>query len=682
MLKELGKISLSVLEKILRCKYLLFIIFILVILVSYFRVNLNRISKYDGSEKEFNLTVINKKHKNNQYIVTLKEKEKIIIYIDEFPYDVGDIVLVKGTLEQISNNTIPNLFNYREYLQGRGIYWKLNIQEIELIKKNNSIWNSARSKISASIENSINREYLYAYLLGDTSYFSEEKRKIYDSTGLSYILSIGSLQVMMLTKFLEKIEMKWKKRKEQRLIINTLIIIFYMIFTNLIIGVLRSGSCYLLKKILDFHKIKVKYYNIILIIGIILLTINPFYIKEIGFLYSFSISLAISLLKKKIVGSFIRRLFVISAVAFIVGLPITIYSNFEVNFLTIFWGMIFVPIFNSLVFPLCIIVFIFPFLSFILNFIISLIENIITFLSQINIFTFVFRKPGMFLIILYYFVIGLFFWKKKYCIVLIGLLIIHNNINRIIKEDLLTFLDVQQGDAIVLKSNNRLFLIDTGGSYNYEYSTQIVKYIKSLGISRIDKMFLTHGDMDHLGSSYQLVNKIKVNNIYFNNNEYNNNEKQLIELLKKKRINYQKISNFSFKINNFTIRIKSYNLNLENDSSMIFSIEYPKFKLLLMGDATTKTENKLMSEINLSKYQVLKLGHHGSKTSTSEAFYKKVKPDISIISVGANNIYHLPNYSILKRVKDSKVYLTSKNGSIMLRFHNNDVYMKEYRPFD
>ena len=679
MLKELGKTFITQLKIILQYKYFLFIVLLIIIIVSFFRINLKNDSKYSKEEKEFKLIVEEKRKKNDQYIITFKEREKIIYYTKAFPYDVGDIVIVKGDLEKIKKNTIPNTFNYQKYLQSRGINWQLNIKEINLLKENSSLWNNIKSKIKLRIEKYQYKEYLYAFILGDTSYFSNDIKDKYQIMGLSYILAIGSLQVMTLIKVLEKIENKMKIRKRNKLIVNTLIIILYIIFTNKIIGVFRSGLCYILKSILDYKKIKVKNYNIILIIGIFLLIINPNYLNNIGFVYSFSISLSISLLKKRIKGTYYKRLLIVSLIAFIVSIPITIYSNYEINFLAIVFSFLFIPVFNFVIFPLCIIVFIFPFLSFILTIVISILEYIINLLSKINFLTFVFKKPSIILVLLYFIIIFLSFYQKKYSIFFLIILFIHYNINLIIKEDLITFLDVNEGDSIVVKSNNSLILIDTGGSNNYEYSDSITKYIKSLGIGKINKLFLTHGDMDHLGSSYNLIEKIKVDNVYFNNNDYNDNEKRLINLLINKKIPYQKISNYIYQMNDYLIKVKSYNLNLENDSSMIMDIENKNYKMLLMADATINTEKVLMNDVNLSKYNLLKIGHHGSKTSTSDIFYNTVNPDISVISVGNRNIYHLPNYKIMNRIRDSKVYLTSTSGSITL-FFKDEVILKTCPP--
>ena len=667
-----------ILKKVLLCKYWLFIIFLFVIIISFYRTNLDYQSSYGGDEHEFRLTVIDIKHNDNKDIITFSGKEKLISYIDDFSFDVGDIVLVKGNLIKPSDNTIPNLFNYRKYLQSRGIYWKLEAKDISLLKNNSNLLYIIKSYITSRINKLPHNEYVYAFLMGDTSHFNSDVKERYQTLGISYVLVIGSLQIMMLTKFLDKI----KVRDKYKVILKILVIIIYILFTNKVIGVLRSGLCYILKSVLKYNKIKFKNYNIILLVGIFLLIVNPYYIANYGFLYSFSISIFISLLNDKITGNYFHRLTRVTIIAFLVSLPITMYSNFEINFLAIIFSLIMIPLFNYYLFPLTIVVFFFPFLSFLFAFSINFIEGFIKMLSTIDILVFIFRKPSMILIIIYYIIIWLVLFNKKYLIILVITLFIHNNVNKIIKEEIITFLDVNEGDSIVLKENNHLVLIDTGGSKNYEYSKDISKYIKSLGISKIDKLFLTHGDLDHLGSSYKLIDKIKVNYVYFNNNELNDNEMKLINKLNKRKIKYQKISKYTYKINDLIFSARSYNLNNENDSSMMMSVIINNSKILLMGDASITSERYLLNDVNLSKYNILKVGHHGSKTSTSRMFYNTVKPDIAIISVGENNIYHLPNYEVINRIKDSKIYQTNTSGSITIKFFNGKYIILECKPYE
>ena len=99
-----------------------------------------------------------------------------------------------------------------------------------------------------------------------------------------------------------------------------------------------------------------------------------------------------------------------------------------------------------------------------------------------------------------------------------------------------------------------------------------------------------------------------------------------------------------------------------------------------MGDASVKTEEKLMSDYNLSKFNVLKTGHHGSRTSTGKSFIDKIKPNYSIISVGKNNRYNHPNKEVLNNLKNTKIYRTDLDGSIVFKIKNNKLSIKNYAP--
>ena len=666
-------------KKVLQSKYCL-LLFILTIFISYYRVNLKKNSLYKGNETIFELQVIDKKYKNDQYTIIFSGKEKLISYLKDFSYNVGDIIKVNGSLLKPGNNTIPNVFNYKLYLQSRGILWELKINELSIIEKNHSLINNIKTKIYNRINSYKYREYIYVFLLGDTSYFKNETRDNYQICGLSYLLSIGSLQIMVITKLLEKIMGKVKLNKRLSLIIKIIAIIGYILLTNKIIGVLRSGLCYIISSVLKYYKIKYKYQNIIFIVGSILLLINPYYIINIGFLYSFSISIIISINRKFNNETYFMRLFKISLIAFISSLPITIYSNYEINLLAPIYSFIFVSIYHFIVFPLSIIVFIFSFLSPIYYFIISFLEYIISLLSKIDILIFIFRKPSMITIITYYLVILMVINNKKNIVLMIIFLLLHHNINKIVNEKIVSFLDVGQGDAIVLKNNNHLFLIDTGGNIYNNKSDDIIKYIKSLGISKIETIIISHGELDHMGNSFDIINNFPVERVIFNCGNYSELEKKLIMQLDNKNIRYYSCIKELF-IGNSKLSFLGTNLyNSENDNSNIIYTRINNYQFLFMGDAGSITEKEILNQYFLHDIDVLKVGHHGSKTSSSIDFVNSINPKYSIISVGKNNSYHHPNKEVLNNLTKSKIYRTDYDGSIIIKVKSNGLKIDNYEP--
>ena len=141
----------------------------------------------------------------------------------------------------------------------------------------------------------------------------------------------------------------------------------------------------------------------------------------------------------------------------------------------------------------------------------------------------------------------------------------------IFKSTYLLALDVGQGDSFLFHSNNNTFLVDTGGSFyddNNVSSTKVSNVLKSLGIRKIDYIFITHGDIDHVGYCRSLLDDFRIGKVYFNTNKYNNNELNLQKFLKRHEIEYEKISEMKFMLGKFSIYALSIDFNNENDSSM------------------------------------------------------------------------------------------------------------------
>ena len=114
----------------------------------------------------------------------------------------------------------------------------------------------------------------------------------------------------------------------------------------------------------------------------------------------------------------------------------------------------------------------------------------------------------------------------------------------------------------------------------------------------------------------------------------------------------------------------------ENDNSSVIYTELNDYKFLFMGDAGVEVEADLIEKYNLQDINVLKIGHHGSKTSSSKHFIDEVNPKYSIISVGKNNRYGHPNGSVLDNLNESKIYRTDQNGGTMFTIKNNKLIVE------
>ena len=181
------------------------------------------------------------------------------------------------------------------------------------------------------------------------------------------------------------------------------------------------------------------------------------------------------------------------------------------------------------------------------------------------------------------------------------------------------------------------------------------------------KRMSPHGDQDHAGEAINLVNNFKVDKVIFNCGPYNDLEKELIKVLDKKHIKYYScIKELDIDKNNlYFLQTKEY--DNENDNSNVIYTELNGYKFMFMGDAGVTTEKEILDKYNLPDIDVLKVGHHGSKTSSSIEFINEINPKYSVISVGKNNRYGHPNKEVLDNIEKSKIYITDKQGSIMLR---------------
>ena len=161
--------------------------------------------------------------------------------------------------------------------------------------------------------------------------------------------------------------------------------------------------------------------------------------------------------------------------------------------------------------------------------------------------------------------------------------------------------------------------------------------------------------------------------VIFNCGPYNDLEQELIKVLDKKKIPYYSCIKELNIDNNKLYFLKTKEYDNENDNSNVIYTEIDGYKFMFMGDAGVDKEKDILDKYNISNIDVLKVGHHGSKTSSSENFINDMNPEYSIISVGKNNRYGHPNKETLYNLDNSKIYRTDEGGSIMFRINNKKL---------
>ena len=649
---------------------LLFKILFIIFIISYVYI-FNKCLIYKPHYKEgkniiYGTIIDIKISDKTEIILKAKDKIKVISY-DKLNYKIGDYVKIEGVLEIPSNNTIFNLFNYKKYLLSEKIFFICEIENIKLIKNSNNIIYKIKNSIYERIDNLKSKEYIKTFILADKSGL-DDIQTIYQENGVSHLLAISGMHISLIALILSKI-IKFKNKH----IIISLFLVFYLFLINFTPSSIRAVSSFIFSKYMYSKKI-------ILIILSIMLLYNPFYIYNTGFMFSFIISIYLIYFKHLIKGNYIIKTFKISLICFIVSMPILINNFNTINLISPIINIIYVPFVSMIVFPFSILTLIFPFLDNILFLLINVLEKTSVFISDFNI-NLIMCDISIIIFIFYYIVITFILINPKLFYILIVILIMHNNIKMFNFDNGITMLDVGQGDSMLLEIKNKSILIDTGGYFNSNLTnTRLIPYFKSLGIKKLDYLILTHGDYDHMGAAINLVENFKVEKVIFNCGEFNELEQDLIRVLDKKKIPYYFCIRELNIDNNKLYFLNNKDYGNENDNSSVIYTELNNHKFLFMGDAGVEVEEDLIEKYSLQNIDVLKVGHHGSKTSSSEEFINEIKPKYGVISVGKNNRYGHPNNSVLENLKESKIYRTDQNGSIMFKIKNDKLKIETCSP--
>ena len=617
--------------------------------------------------------------------------------------EVGDMLLINGTYLEPDVARNERGFNYKEYLKTLEIYGTVEINHYKVIKKgriNKLILYTARlkeilkSNISKVIKKAENKNLLIAMILGDTEDLSEELKTDFLNSNLYHILSVSGGQVSNIIIGITILFRLLKIHKKIMDILCVVILIEFMFLTGLTPSIIRACIMCIISLI---SGLILKRYDIANSLGISLLIIlinNPFAINSLSVLLSYFGFLGIIVLgsftikevNKVIKNNILRYILniVISSVAAQIFIfPIILYIFGTISLTFIFSNLLIIPL-STVITIIGLFIMICPLQIF--GFVEPLIEltiNIVGFFSNIGISKIYCIIPNIKEIITYYvmslylyymlrrdyiYKIKHFFRKYKKIIVIILLLSIGTSyIYKNIPKDLyINFIDVGQGDSTLITTQfNKKILIDGGGS---EFSSTfdvgektLLPYLLKKKIHKLDYVIISHFDSDHVGGILTILEELNVKQVLIPKQvEYSENYNKFLDIIKKRNIKVKIVgegNTINIDKNTYLDILwpeeKQIKDNVLNNNSLIVRLCYKNFKMLFTGDIEEIAEQRLLQKYeNTEKLtaDILKVAHHGSKSSSIAEFLEKVNPRIALIGVGKNNKFGHPNAGVLDRL--------------------------------
>jgi competence protein ComEC len=451
---------------------------------------------------------------------------------------------------------------------------------------------------------------------------------------------------------------------------SPLVIIFltaYLVATAFLIAVVRVFVGEMLKLLnkkyrLGFDSLDLLSVNFLFVC--LIMPLVPYqYAFILTYITTFSITVARNIFSQY-ENYFVQSL-AISIVSFFITLPIIINISYRVNFLSIIYNLFYIPLVSFIILPLSMIITFVPYLSFLYEILITSFSNSLTILSGIDFMIISFPEPSLVFFILYYALLLIIFakWENKKmnwktAAVMILLLIIYKNVRYFNPSDQVVFFDLKEGESTFIgQSFNRCnILIDTGETDNGD----LLRYLDAEGITTIHYLIISHGDSDHSGQAVEILKNYYVHNLIYGAYDNSENIEGILRKVGKTRTDTLKAGDILScgKDVRFQIISPVEDYDNVNKNSLVMVAEIFGIRYLFTGDIDNQVE-KIIAKKSRIQVDILKVPHHGSISSSSEAFLKNTGYKMAIIMSGSRNTFGFPSQTVVERFKGKNLFMLS-----------------------
>lgn len=633
-------------------------------------------------------------------------------------YRVGNTILVSGTIIKFRTGTNPGEFNEYLYYKSQNISYKVSAKDITVIDGNYSFFRNALSVAKEKLADTYGKilpekeaGIVMAMVLGEKYMLDEEVKTLYQKNGISHILAISGLHVSMAGAAIYFLFKKLGLGIHASTIISMAFVYCYGILTNFSVSTNRAVVMYFILLLAGLVGRTFDILSALSLSAFIILLQNPYELFQAGFLLSFGAVLGIAVLLPCLnsmhgtKNGLVKGLYT-SISAQVLTLPAVLYYFFQVPLYGVLVNLLVVPLTSLLMLAAAaagmvgvISSSLGIFLAGGANYILKIYEAVCKVGSKLPGNTITVGRSGFVRILLYYGMVTLFIIcsrriRKLRVLLILAAAVAVLTVQMPDKKLHITMLDVGQGDAIFIRNGSGgTYLVDGGSQdVNRAGSCRITPYLLSIGVDTLDYAIVTHTDKDHVSGLMELIEEGRVtvkHLILPETNTRNRTYAKLEEMARGKKIKLVYMaSGDRITDGNLIMHVLhppiGYQPSSGNDYSMVLSISYGDFDMLLTGDIEAKGEGMLVeffkereminSRISnpaafvQTDYDVLKVSHHGSRNSTSEVLLSIIKPEYALISCGRGNSYGHPHAELIERLvkSGSEVYITYETGAVSL----------------
>ena len=689
----------------------------------------NDISKFAGQEVQISGKISEEPQKKilpneKKYSRFVVEVEKIKIRGENFqasgkiiltsyreadflePARIGDKISASGNLKLLTSYKNPGQIDSVTRLKSDGITARMSADKagINFEQVEGNFWikflrfvAEVREHYKKSMESAMSSNdvaAIFAMLFGGYTGINSELVEEFQTTGIIHILSVSGSHMAILAAFTAYFCLALKFPRSLTMILGIFIIATYSFLSGLLPQVIRSAVMGSLVFVGTALKLDAVGERLLTLTALVMLTVKPLLIFDISFQLSFTASAGLIYFSEDIrlwlkkFPNFIKLPLSATLGTQLASLPVIIWYFNQISLSAVAANILVIPFLQIVIVGGLIggiVAFILPFFGKIFFIVQALIFSIGTEINRLlaNIPFSAVQVPTVGFVAGFLYYVGIIFRRAEILFFVVIILLVGNF--KTSNEVEVNFIDVGQGDcAVVFTPNKKCLIFDTGGTRENIFDVGgrvVLPYLKYENIREVDTIFLTHVHEDHSAGAGTIIKKMPVREIITAGES--KSEYATVFGISENFLNNLRVgkSGEIFNIDGVQVEvIFAPKVGTGNEISNVYKISYGDISFLITGDLIIENEEEILRENLNVKSTVLKVGHHGSATSSSEKFLRAVSPKCAVISVGYGNNFGHPRAEILERLEKihAKIYRTDKNGLIKFTTDGKNLSVKTF----